>query len=171
MISATALVMSILACSTFSAYAAEGKSSLSISYTHTQDADPTYRMYINIQGGGSVFDGSQELFLSGSIYLLKEGQEKTFRIAPYNGYQLVSVIYDHTIITNGVDGNGYVTVTSKAHDTELLFTFEKKSDNVKTGDQTQYLILAIVLILAFMLIGTIFMLHIINKKEKQNYHR
>lgn len=119
-----ACVISVSA-STGLCLAKEGSQDVTVTYSPTEDALARFNMQVIIEGGGSVFDGTQELTQSTTVYELKYKDQKIFKAAPQDGYYLKSIIYDGKDITSMLKADNTILITAMDYDTILTFTYEK----------------------------------------------
>lgn len=120
-----ACVISVSA-STGTCLAKEDSQDVPVTYSPSEDALARFNMQVIIIGGGSVFDGTQELTQSTNVYELKYKDQKIFKVAPQEGYYLKSIIYDGNDITDLINIDSTILITAMDHDTILTFTYEKK---------------------------------------------
>lgn len=120
--------------------ATEGSSDVTVSYTPTEDSVMKFNMSVVIKGNGYLQDGDQKLTGSTTVFILKEGDQKTFLVKPDSGNYIESIVFDGKDITNQLK-NGFITVTSQAYDTQLVVTFAKEATpntpTVEPGKPTQ----------------------------------
>lgn len=142
-----------------------------VSYVPQDYELKTFHMEVRIQGQGAVLD--QGLTLKNpTFFALHSDEKKQFVLQPAQGYEIADIQYDGEDITNLLQQQT-LTVKGKDHDTKLIVTFCKQSQNprkdtatVETGDS-----IATAGYLSIIFLSAGFIIFVKKKKEKLHDRR
>lgn len=87
-----------------------------------------HEMQIIVIGGGCYKDGNIDVCTGNQVYKLTQDDIKTFTIYPSKGYQVKSILYDGLPVQ--MNEKRQIEVPMKDHNTILIITFEKETQEV-----------------------------------------
>lgn len=162
-------------------FASEGSNDVPVTYTPTEDSVLKFNMNVIIKGDGYLLDGEQKLIGDSTVYVLKKGSLKVFKVIPSSGSYVKSIVFDGVDITRELE-NDVLSVNTKAHNTQLVITFannvvndtpqeepkepnqntNRVPDRVVTGDST-----SLKMITGILITSGIILLMITKKKKEE----